>query len=217
MAAKRPESPAARQELLTRLAVERRQAPAAEPQQPLRVADLLAPAPSGRADCPHPRQLEDLVAGRLPQKKRPPLVEHLHECPACRRYVVGLREACTGPAPQWTPRPTTGLGMSHVIGLAVAGMLLLLANSAVLDLLDGFEAPTVSVTRPAGRATVQPAPVAPAPVLAPVEAGPVAATDAATDAARATDWPVEEASTPDEANVSERESLAERSNGQGHE
>ncbi len=213
MAAQRPDQLISREELLARLAVERRQAPAA-PQPPLRVADLLAADLSSRVDCPHPRQLEDLVAGRLPQKRRPALIEHLNACPSCRRYVVGLREACSGPAPQSPPPPTTGLGLSHVVGLALAGMLLLLANSTVLDLLDGLEAPAVSVTRPADRTTVVPEPVAPATVVA---APAVVSESAEAPIAAAAVTPAQEAAAGPVSKVSERESLVESGHGQGDE
>jgi len=208
MAAKRPAQPASRQELLNRLAAERQQ-PAAQPQQPLRVADLLANDLSSRVDCPHPRQLEDLVAGRLPSKRRPALVEHLNACPSCRRYVVGLRDACTGPAPTMPlPRTTSGLGMSHVIGLAVAGMLLLLANSKVIDLLDSVEAPAAAVVQPADRASVAPAPVVAAPVMAPQPVEPNADLEPVADDNEAVTV-AEEAEAEAAANVSERESLTE--------
>ena len=208
MPAHRPTQPDSRQELLAKLATERRVAPAIQPQA-VRVSDLLQSGTwdEDRSDCPHPRQIEDLVAGRIPHKKRPPLMEHLKECPHCRRYVVGLRESCSGPAPYITAKPATGFGLSHVVGLAVAGVLLLLANSTVLDLLDGLEAPAVSVSRPAER-TVVPATPAPEPVIAPASAQTAPAPAVAPDGEPAISAP-QEAIEDAAAKLSESESLAE--------
>lgn len=166
-------SPVTREEMLSLLAERRRQAarPSPEPARrpgPLRVEDLLAATdPLGaRPDCPHPRVIEDYVAGRLNPRRVTSIREHLTACPACRRYAVGLRDTAARPAPPTPPAPAVAptFGVQHVFGLAVAGMLFLLANTAFIDVLGKAGQAPVSVAseRPSqpARSVVAPAPVA---------------------------------------------------------
>ncbi|MCC7495227.1 MAG: hypothetical protein IT204_22960 [Fimbriimonadaceae bacterium] len=150
-------------------------APAPEPRggrpAPLRVGDLcgytdpLAASPQ----CLPPRQVEEFVAGRLRGAKQAAVRTHLLQCPHCRGYATALREAGARPFPTVAPsapsRPV--LGTSHILGLTVAFVLLLLANSAVIDYLGTLDqAPTAAATVAA--------PVANQTVLAPLPAAPVA-------------------------------------------
>lgn len=166
----RPASEPSRDELLARLAEQRL---ASSRMDIVRVSDLVSatdPLRSG-PDCPHPRQIEDYVRGRLKSRKQVAVREHLTHCPTCRRYVVGLREASSRPLPPApVSAPTPVLGIGHIAGLTIAGVLLLLANTAMLDLLDAVEAQPVSVatarTEPP-RVVVEAASLEPRPVVVP--------------------------------------------------
>ncbi len=182
----RPSAPPAdpREELLRRLAEQRRQASRSQPGGAPRVGDLLTASDpvKARSGCLHPKVVEDYVAGRLRPSKLDPVREHLRSCPSCRAYAVGLRDACSLPAPARPVviRPVLGLG--HIAGLTVAGMLLMIANTTILDVLSTLDATAVAVStaRPAepGREVVAPAPVLAAPA-ATAPAAPAATAPAA--------------------------------------
>lgn len=138
---------------------------------PVRVGDLLAASDplAGGPSCPSARELEDLLAGRLRAKPQAAVKEHLASCPSCRGYVARLRDAAAAGVPRVPPPPTPArpvFGTQHVFGLAVAGILLLLANSAILDILSEFETPAVTVTAPRPLPMTESV-VAPAPVMVP--------------------------------------------------
>lgn len=162
-----------REELLQQVARARTK-PTAGP----RVADLLATADplAWGPDCPTPATLEHFVTGELRGRRREAVRAHLFGCPHCRAYAENVRRASQAPHPIVAP-PAPTIGVGHVLGLAIAGVLLLIANSAVVDWLATLEtAPTVQRAAPA-ESTVPPAPVAEdATLLAPA----VPAGDAGT-------------------------------------
>lgn len=184
----RPSAPPAdpREELLRRLAEQRRQASWSQPGGAPRVGDLLTASDpvKARTGCLHPKVVEDYVAGRLKPSKLDPVREHLRSCPSCRAYAVGLRDACSLPAPARPVviRPVLGLG--HIAGLTVAGMLLMIANTTILDVLSTLDATAVAVStaRPAEpeREVVAPAPVLAAPATT-APAAPAAIAPAAPE------------------------------------
>lgn len=191
-------TPDRRDQLLSRLAAERRE-PDGRPGQPgPRIEELWSAtsALSRHADCPTPGDVELLIAGALRGRKQERVRAHLEVCGTCRGYAQRLQEAARRPVPPVTaPPPARGeISLGHVLGLALAGILLLTANTAIIDVLAGLE-----VAAPVERSLSLPPETQPVP---------------ATSLHEVTNDPVSTVVQPDESEVEQPETPATAKPGQ---
>jgi anti-sigma factor RsiW len=143
---------ARRQDLLAQLA-RSAQTPRQAP------APTFAP-PAKRPSCPSPVLLESYARGRLPEFSAEKVRAHISRCPACGGTVSEIRTFAVRVAQAAPPpRPRQVLGAAQIAGLAVCGMLLLLANTALMDVLAqaSSESPAIGVVAPAPAPATRPA------------------------------------------------------------
>jgi hypothetical protein len=141
------------------------------------------PARPPSAACPAPRRLEDLLAGRLRGRAEQAVADHLAGCGHCGQVVaelhrLGLSGAVTPEiepsapplgAPSGDERRPHLLSTTQILGVTVCGVLLLLANTPLLDTLDlGGAAANITAANPA--------PAAESPAPTPTALGVVAPT-----------------------------------------
>jgi len=143
-----------RQQILAELSRQ----PLAAPTTPTPSAPPMVAAPV-TAPCPAPRELENLVAGRLRGKQLASVAEHVAECKRCADYAEEIHRMVVRPALATAARQRTPLGALHIAGLTVCAMLAMLANTGMIDAVTATTAngaQTLRTTAPAAP-TEQPA------------------------------------------------------------
>ena len=136
--------------------------------QPAAPVVAIAPEP-----CPAPRQLEDLVAGRLRGKTLATVADHVADCPRCAEYAEEIHRMVVRPAlaQAQASRRRVAFGPAHIAGLTLCAMLVIVANSSMIDGLASAPAanPALSTTAAGQTGGAMASGAAPATVVVPAE------------------------------------------------